>query len=779
MPLCPTPATFLLVTIVVAAVGALLEEDTNLLLQYGLRDTLQVPHAAKSHEEAPWRPFWHRQHWRYGGYGKTRHNAGYYSQSIECGYPILTDQSYDAHLYSYVGGTSATVEQITGVLSFSPATDERFTEAILSGLSNGAANFSDQRMLCVWSSKTMLTCTEHHDGSGDFATSVEALAYVFAGIEADVEQNTTSNASLKIFEAEDEKFVNGLLQNKGDFTSFLTVSHFKPGSCVPAGFEFSPPGRGSILRVDVSFDNEARVEVGYAGVSDEWAASASQWFPNLVGQTFDVHLTLFYRRLDLKEPNATGVVNITGILSFTEQVNYENQPDSSGRFVLATYSELVASPAILFIPATLSEVCAFSADKMSLVCSRPVDAWWEYEKYESAGNASVDMLARIYTMIQTAMASGDVGASASTPDTSNAFGDTDRQALEDAVASAAADALAFATPDGAVAQASVTAEALDEFLASGTNASARALVRGEAIALFIRSSAEMSRRFTEVMRLDRFDCPEVQEGCPPWRILFANPGRGSFLGQPVDSTIDVVLDAVSVGSAVRRFQPPAEETEQTANLTLPLNCICSSGAYPSFALAEELTVTLTRFRRLEIAEAVPASVQVERLDAKVLGQFNEQGLLDNTGRFVYLELAGEDEAKVSLAVCAYAAAGNTSLVCARTSLLSLVATARAQVDIATDVFLDSQDSGRTTSISQALSSAIAASTLLLDSNAEFTLELSVSGCAPSTCVVQDVQFLPAGRGTLLDYIPTDMFGPNETIGVAEAVVSIGNASVAQ
>jgi len=673
-----------------------------------------------------------------------------------------------------VAGTSATVEQITGLLSFKPATDGRFTEVILSGLSNGAANFTDQRMLCVWSSKRMLTCTEHRDGSRDVLISVEAVANVLAYVQADVIDNAAMNFSDQNFEFEDLKEVFGLLQGKGDFTSFLTVSHFMPGSCVPAGFEFSPPGRGSFWPEDVDFDTFARVAVGYAGVSDEWAASA-QWFPSLVGQTFDVHFTLFYRRLDLKEPNATGVVNITGILNFTEQVNYENQPDSSGRFVLATYSELVASPAILAIPSTLSEVCAVSADKMSLVCSRPVEA---LEFYEGAGNTSVDVLARIQTEIQTAIASAYADASASSPDTTDGSTDAVTQTLADAVAEASASAAAIAASDVANAEAEAAAVALDDFLASAPLAYAEAVAIGEAVASSLRISADRSRRFTEVMRLDRFDCPEVQEGCAPWRILFANPGRGSFLGQPVDSTIEMVLDAVSVGSAVRQgFQPPVEDAEETADFALPLSCSCSSGAYPSFALAEDLTGTLTRFSRLEIPEALPASVHSERLDAKVLGQFNEQGLLDNTGRFVYLELAGGDEAKVSLAVCAYAAAGNSSLVCARTSLLSLVATARAQVDIATQVFLDSEFSGRSTSMSQALASAIAASTLVLDSNAEFTLELSVSSCPPSTCVVQDVQFLPAGRGTLLDYTAFD--DTNETVGVAEAVVSIGNASVAQ
>ncbi|CAE7222978.1 Naaa [Symbiodinium natans] len=755
----------------IEAVGALLDEDTNLLLQYGLRDKLRVPPAAESLEKYPW-----RRGRRHGRHGKKRRHAGYYSQEDKCGYPILTKQSYHARLFSYVGGTSATVEKITGLLSFEPATDRRFTEAILSGLSNGAANFSDRRMLCVWSSKRMLTCTDHHDGSGDVSQSTAALAYAVAEIIAVVQQNTTLNASLEVSEIEDLREVFGLLQEKGDFTSFLTVSHFMPKSCVPAGFEFSPPGRGS-LRDDLNFDDAvARVEVGYAGVCNEWAASA-QWFPSLVGQTFDVHFTLFYRWLDLKAPSATGVVNITGILNFTEQVNYENQPDSNGRFVLATYSQLVASPAILTMPSTFSEVCAVSSDKMSLVCSRAVEA---LEYSEDTGDVSVDTVARAYTRIQTALASGNGSAGFSTPNTISVKTETDSLKVAVASASAAAGSFVVApTPDEAEVGADALAEALDEFLDSGTEAIAEAVAEGRVMARSLRVSADTSRRFTELMHLDRFDCPNYHkdEGCTPWQIQFANPGRGSFLGSPVASTTETALDAVSVGSATRQgFQPV--ETE-AASCALPPSCSCASGAYPSFALAGELTVTLARFSRLEIPEALPASSEVETLDARVLGQFNEQGLLDNTGRFVYMELAGGDEAKVSLAVCAYAEAGNTSLVCARTSLLSLVATAQAQVDLAAEVFVDSQGSGRSTSVAQALASAIAASTLLLDSNAEFTMELSVSSCAPSTCVVQEVQFRPAGRGTLLDYIHTDMFGPNETVGVAEAVVSIGNASATQ
>eukprot|EP00439_Symbiodinium_sp_Y106_P043381 s4004_g5.t1 len=113
-------------------------------------------------------------------------------------------------------------------------------------------------------------------------------------------------------------------------------------------FEFSPPGRGSLLR-DSSF--AARIDVGSAGAAGACDTSEAAFeFPSLLGQCFDVHLTLFYRWLDQTVGTAIDVVSITGTFMFAEQLNYQNQPDSSGRFALATYFGLVASPAVLTVP---------------------------------------------------------------------------------------------------------------------------------------------------------------------------------------------------------------------------------------------------------------------------------------------------------------------------------------------------------------------------------------------------------------------------------------------
>ncbi|CAE7605556.1 Naaa [Symbiodinium sp. CCMP2592] len=651
-------ASLALGAVAVAVCAAQADEDTSLLLQYGTRDRFHIPQT----EEFRWgwhrklrRRAKHRKAWHpagYGGYSTAGRSTTLTSTLTQCGYPILQGRTYDLHIFSFVGnGTTATAERVAGQLAFEPSTHERFAEAVLSGLRTETASFPDRRKLCAWSSQRMLVCTEHHNGSTGSLISANAIASAVAQLAIDAESLNESNFSGLGAVQGDLQQVFGLLDTSGDFTSFLKVSHFGAQSCVPAGFEFSPPGRGSLLR-DSSF--AARIDVGYAGAAVAGTldrSEADSKFPSLLGQRFDVSWTLCYRRRDHTVATAIDVVNITGTLMFTEQLNYQNQPDSSGRFALATYSGLVASPAVLTMPSTVSEVCAFP-DKRSLVCSRLVEATEGSPIFGSF--SSVAVFVNAYAKARTVMESS----------ADQAFENSDE-------------------PSDVINQ---VAEAFASAGFSNASTLARAVAIGTALVGSVKAAADENRRFTELLQLERFDCSGdfTWETCVPWLIRFANPGRGSSWASRAIPRSRASMQwplAVLCGMALTLSFLKKTLTQQIRSpataplMNTPVFLLQRSSALPSHDSAA------WRSRKRQ------ASLQTDRLEAEVLGQFNEQGLSDDVGRFVYLELSGGDPAsKISLAVCAKAS--KSSLVCARTSLLNQEAIAEAQVSIAMQVVAD-------------------------------------------------------------------------------------------
>ncbi|CAE7252109.1 Naaa [Symbiodinium sp. CCMP2456] len=472
-------------------------------------------------------------------------------------------------------------------------------------------------------------------------------------------------------------------------------------------------------------------------------------FPSITDQTFDVDLTLFFRYPDFEDAFEADVVNVSGSLTFSNQVNYENSPDPNGRFVIATYSGLTASPAILEIPSTFREICAYTSDKKSLVCSRLVDASLDDRDMGSFGPyAFTETFTFVFAEVNGLFALHD--------DDANAFVEA---LVRFGIAEAEAEAFA-AVYFG------------DNGAESGALATAIALVEG------LRAATDKNRRFTDLIRLEQVECREFLDWttCVPSLLRFANPGRGSFLGkveQEGEEEAKEALDAVAVGSAVRQG---CHLPELTPSVAMPASCSCAAGEFPSFLDSGSFSLTLTEFHRFEFPgalNATNATVEQKNVEVQVKSQKNEQGLPQSTGRFVLLRLADE---QVSTAVCAYAR-DQSSLVCARSSLLLQSVEVNAMISLSKFISVADFDNADGAVIEQAAyAAADAFSVLGLDSNAEFTMELSVSDCIPNTCAVKAVELLPAGRGTLLNYVQIVNETTNEVspVGVSQAVVALGN-----
>ena len=145
----------------------------------------------------------------------------------------------------------------------------------------------------AWSGQWLLTCTEYNKATNSSLLSIEAFARAAIDLYAFLQAG-----SVTVLEDEPEEAeallgkVYGLADINGDFTSFLKVTGLQPGTCVPASFELSPPGRGSFLR-DSRFT--ARLDVGSAQVSGT-PRPEPEIFPSITDRTFDVDLTLSLSR---------------------------------------------------------------------------------------------------------------------------------------------------------------------------------------------------------------------------------------------------------------------------------------------------------------------------------------------------------------------------------------------------------------------------------------------------------------------------------------------------
>ncbi|CAE7390732.1 Naaa [Symbiodinium necroappetens] len=324
-------------------------------------------------------------------------------------------------------------------------------------------------------------------------------------------------------------------------------------------------------------------------------------FLSITDQTFDVDLTLFFRYPDFEDAFEADVVNISGSLTFANQVNYENSPDPNGRFVIATYSGLTASPAILEIPSTFREICAYTSDKKSLVCSRLVDASLDDRDLGSFGPyAFTETFAFVFANVNGVFTAAE----------------NDEVAFVEGLVRlgiAEAEAEAFA----AVYRSENGAE-------SGALATAMALVEG------LRAATDKNRRFTDLIRLEQVECREFLDWttCVPSLLRFANPGRGSFLGkveQEGENETKEALDAVAVGSARRQG---CHLPELSPSVAIPSSCSCAAGEFPSFLDAGSFSLTLTEFQRFETPgawNATNATVEQQTVEVQVKSQKNEQG----------------------------------------------------------------------------------------------------------------------------------------------------------